>query len=605
MHRQLLRFIRFFVFMFIFGVSYSQALAFPLLNITELPSLSEGGSSQTFEVSLSSNPSGASPVTIDLSVDAQLLLSDASLCFNQTSLSVFYFDFLKSFHDYFVPTALAAACTDWNVPQVVTVNAVDDAVYEGYHSGELFYSYTDPGDGGSPEYVSEYSVSTFTIQDNDSPSLVITPMPSLAEGGATQSYNISLSHNPTGVAPVVINLSPDAQVATGLSSVCFNPTTVSTSYSLSLLDALTDIFAPSAQAADCTDWNVPQTITVSAVDDTVVEGLHSGVISYSYVNPDEGGSPEYDQSYSSSTLSIADNDSAAADTDTDPITDAVENAGPNGGDGNGDGTPDSAQTLVATTVNPFTDEYETFEVTSCPSATIESYDFQTESSQSRQDSDFEYPYGLKHLKVSNCSSANFVFYLSSSSDVTLSNLRKFGPASIGATPSYFVLNDVIPVSYSEVSIGGKTMKRFSFTIQDNGIGDANSASNVIEDPIGPAFPNTSENNSCDQKEPKTPKIVSLTRKKNVATFTFNPAFRAERYQVTYSTNENASNGKIVTVKKKKQSDGTIVYVTSNLDSNKTYYFKVRSDNGCNEGTWSKVVMARSMQPGLPSTGRGE
>ena len=70
----------------------------------------------------------------------------------------------------------------------------------------------------------------------------------VTEGGATDRYTVVLDTPPT--ANVVIAISPDAQVSV-------------TPISLTFTSA---------------NWNIAQTVTVTAVDDAVAEGTHTGVI---------------------------------------------------------------------------------------------------------------------------------------------------------------------------------------------------------------------------------------------------------------------------------------------------------------------------------------
>jgi uncharacterized repeat protein (TIGR01451 family) len=69
-------------------------------------------------------------------------------------------------------------------------------------------------------------------------------------------------------------------------------------------------------------WNIPQTVTVTAVDDAVIEGFHIGVISHTASSNDL----DYDGiSIASATVSIADNDIDLA------VSKSVDNANPDEG----------------------------------------------------------------------------------------------------------------------------------------------------------------------------------------------------------------------------------------------------------------------------------
>jgi hypothetical protein len=99
------------------------------------------------------------------------------------------------------------------------------------------------------------------------------------EGGASDSYSVVLNAAPSGT--VSFTASPNAQLQLSPGSLQFN----------------------------AMNWNIPQTLTVTAVDDAVVEGSHSGVISHSV----SGGG--YDGvSVPSITVAITDNDSATVST---------------------------------------------------------------------------------------------------------------------------------------------------------------------------------------------------------------------------------------------------------------------------------------------------
>jgi hypothetical protein len=81
------------------------------------------------------------------------------------------------------------------------------------------------------------------------------PVP-VAEGGATGSYAVCLGQAPT--APVTITPSPDAQVTVLPASVTFT----------------------------ASDWELPKVFTVTAVDDEVTEGTHTGRITQSVSSTD-------------------------------------------------------------------------------------------------------------------------------------------------------------------------------------------------------------------------------------------------------------------------------------------------------------------------------
>jgi len=80
----------------------------------------------------------------------------------------------------------------------------------------------------------------------------------VAEGGATDTYTVVLTGEPT--SDVTITSSPNAQVSVWPTSLTFTSS----------------------------NWNTPQTVTVSAVNDPVAEGTHSGTITHAAASADPG-----------------------------------------------------------------------------------------------------------------------------------------------------------------------------------------------------------------------------------------------------------------------------------------------------------------------------
>lgn len=101
---------------------------------------------------------------------------------------------------------------------------------------------------------------------------------SVTEGGNTDTYQMLLNTKPT--ANVTINLQLDGQTTTNKTSLVFTPQ----------------------------NWNVPQTITVTAVDDTAGESFHTSTISHTITTTDLDYSS---LSVPSVSVKITDNDSVA------------------------------------------------------------------------------------------------------------------------------------------------------------------------------------------------------------------------------------------------------------------------------------------------------
>ena len=117
-------------------------------------------------------------------------------------------------------------------------------------------------------------------KDEDDPpanaGVTVTPtIVDVSEEGLTAAYTLVLTGQPS--ADVTINMTPDAQLSTNPASVLFTNA----------------------------NWNVPQAVMVSAVDDSDIEGDHTGMINHTSVSTDANFSG---MNIASVTANIEDND---------------------------------------------------------------------------------------------------------------------------------------------------------------------------------------------------------------------------------------------------------------------------------------------------------
>lgn len=109
---------------------------------------------------------------------------------------------------------------------------------------------------------------------------------SVTEGGATDSYTVVLNLAPT--ADVTITLNPGTQVTATPATLTFT----------------------------AANWNVAQTVTVTAVDDALVEGVHTGTITHTSASADAAYNAIV---IASITVNITDNDSVAPPVIPPPV----------------------------------------------------------------------------------------------------------------------------------------------------------------------------------------------------------------------------------------------------------------------------------------------
>ncbi|NJR59480.1 MAG: type I secretion C-terminal target domain-containing protein [Cyanobacteria bacterium CRU_2_1] len=209
---------------------------------------SENGSTASFEVVLTSAPTAEVTITLGNGDPSEGTLSTTTLTFT---------------------------AANWNQPQTVSVTGVDDPIVDG----DVLYTIDTTATSTDPNY-NTITVPDITITntDNDIAGIVITSSggsTDLTEGGASDTYTVVLTSQP--IAPVTITINNGGQTSTGVTTLTF----------------------------DATNWNQPQTVTVTAVDDPVVEGLHTDTITHTVTSTD----PNYNGiSVAPVTATITDND---------------------------------------------------------------------------------------------------------------------------------------------------------------------------------------------------------------------------------------------------------------------------------------------------------
>ena len=129
---------------------------------------------------------------------------------------------------------------------------------------------TDPNDPNDPDTDGEAS---------EEPGVTITPTTvGVTEGGADGSYEVVLTTQPTAEVTV------STAVTNGEATV-----------------------SPTSLTFTAGNWDTSQTVTVTAVDDEIVEGAHSDTVTHSVAS----GDADYEGiTLEDVTVSIADNDSA-------------------------------------------------------------------------------------------------------------------------------------------------------------------------------------------------------------------------------------------------------------------------------------------------------
>jgi hypothetical protein len=147
--------------------------------------LSEAGLTDTYDIVLTRQPAANVTVTIQGDTQVSALSPGSTLTFTPSN---------------------------WNLPQTVTLGAVNDSAVEGTHTAMVTHTaastdslYNGVGIPGVP----------VTITDNDGPQLVITHSggnTTVTEGNATDTFTIRLNQAPTGSNNVSVTLVPPVYI---------------------------------------------------------------------------------------------------------------------------------------------------------------------------------------------------------------------------------------------------------------------------------------------------------------------------------------------------------------------------------------------------------
>jgi hypothetical protein len=182
----------------------------------------EAGGAAFFTISLASQPTAA--VTIGLTIDRP---SEGVLFVGSVT---------------FTPL-------NWNTPQAVFVQGQDDFVADGDQRFNVITALATSADlayqGRSAANVVGFNL------DDDVAGFVIGPISgSTTEAGGTASFTVVLTSQPTGVVLIPVTSSNPAEGAVSAAPLIF----------------------------DAANWNIPQTVVVSGVDDSIVDGAQTYLV---------------------------------------------------------------------------------------------------------------------------------------------------------------------------------------------------------------------------------------------------------------------------------------------------------------------------------------
>ena len=177
------------------------------------------------------------------------------------------------------PASLTFTSLDWSVDKSIVVTGVDDGNVDGNVAYAIMMG---PAVSADPDY-SGLSIADVTVTNNDNDvaipaGITVTPTSGLItdEGGLTATFQVSLNSMPT------------SDVTIGIASSNTNEGTV----------------APASLTFTNLDYNSPQTVTITGVDDVNLDGPVNYMVT---TNPAVSADPEYNMR-DASDVSVVNND---------------------------------------------------------------------------------------------------------------------------------------------------------------------------------------------------------------------------------------------------------------------------------------------------------
>ncbi|MFD2569251.1 putative Ig domain-containing protein [Spirosoma soli] len=233
----------------------------------------------TVNLSVSTNTAteaDATVVTVTATASAAVT-GDQTVALAVTGTGITTQDYILSSATITIPNGTTSGAVSFTV--------ANDALAEGTETAVLTIS--SPSSG---LVLGSTTTQNIAITDNDQAGFTTLEgdgATTVTEGGATDTYTIALNSQPT--ANVIFTITPDAQVSANPLSLTFT----------------------------AANYSTPQTVTVTAVDDAIVEGNHTGLITQSVASADAAYNG---LAAPSITVNITDNDVAQPVLTANPTT---------------------------------------------------------------------------------------------------------------------------------------------------------------------------------------------------------------------------------------------------------------------------------------------
>jgi hypothetical protein len=143
------------------------------------------------------------------------------------------------------PTTLTFTASNWNTAQVITATGVDDVASDGDQNTTVTVNVIDANSDDTYDPLTDQTVTVTTV-DNDIPGFTISPTSGLTttEAGGQATFTVVLNTQPTAGVTLPVSSSDTGEGTVSSSSLSFSTL----------------------------NWNVPQTVTITGVNDDVADG---------------------------------------------------------------------------------------------------------------------------------------------------------------------------------------------------------------------------------------------------------------------------------------------------------------------------------------------
>ena len=195
-------------------------------------------------------------------------------------------------------TEVTFTSANWDEPQTITVSGVDDVIFDGDKASVITISVRDTSDG---DWIglADQTIDA-TTEDDDSADLLVTQSEGATrvnEGGSSDTFEVRLNGAPAADVFVDISVSDTGEATVDMASLTFT----------------------------ATNWATPQIVTVTGVDDAIIDGNQVSIIT---VATTAASDPDF-QDLSKSLLATTEDDDRPGFTvtETDGLTLVQENIG--------------------------------------------------------------------------------------------------------------------------------------------------------------------------------------------------------------------------------------------------------------------------------------